>query len=88
MIETRNEKLIGAIRILGGSVEGKEFFDWLKKNEEYYENVERGIKDEIELRWMQGKLQCLSDINELIQKTINPEIQEKKHQAFKSGLLY
>ena len=90
MINIRDEKFLTAIKIIGNSNEGKILFDWFKASEVYYEDIMCGIKDEIELRWIQGKLQDLDIINSTIDNVINPKVNKNPEhkEKFKQSLVY
>ena len=90
MINTRDERFLAAIRIIGNSNDGKILFDWFKATEVYYKNIVCGVKDEIELRWIQGKLQDLDIINSTIEDVINPKVNKNSEhkEKFKQSLVY
>lgn len=90
MINIRDERVRTAIQIIANSNDGKILFDWFKASEEYYKNIVCGIKDEIELRWTQGKLQDLDIINSTIDDVINPKVNKNSEhkEKFKTSLVY
>lgn len=87
MRKENNEKLFCAIQVISRTDEGKVFFDWLKKIQDDGINLVSYTRDDIELRWVQGKLQFIEFINKMTYDAINPVVNNEKESINKS-LLY
>lgn len=79
-----DERLSGAIRSIYSTDEGKVFFDWLKNIQNNGDELIAYVKDDTELRWVQGKLQFMDFIDQVVRDAVNPVDNKPKEHIDKS----
>lgn len=82
-----NERLSGAIRSIYSTDEGKYFLNWLKNIQNNGDGLISYVKNDIELRWLQGKLQLIDFIDQVVRDAVNP-VDNKSKECVDKSLRY